>query len=150
MFFLKELPSQAMLKSYHQKFPDMNVDSVQSALKLMHRASFLIRELDTFFASHNLSQLRFIIFMVIDREQDSKGLTPGEITDKIGVSKPVMTRALKSLVRDDYARFERHEADRRAKRVILTNTGINKLNTILPGYYALLDDFMTRGDNYDD
>jgi len=150
MFFLKELPTREILENYHQKFPEMNMNAVQEALKLMHKACFLIRELDGYFASHDFSQLRFTITMVIDREPNTDSLTPGEITRKVGVSKPVMTRALKSLAKEGYAVIESHETDKRAKQVTLTDKGTKKLESILPGYYDLVERFMSKEDNYDD
>ncbi len=144
MFFLKELPGREILENYHRKFPEMNVDAVEGALKLMHRASMLIRGIDAFFAGHDFSQLRFFICIVIDRDPEVEGLTPGEITERIGVSKPVVTRALKSLEKAGYVSLQEHETDKRAKLVVLTDRARLKLEAVLPGYYALMDDFMSK------
>ncbi|EIA2085013.1 hypothetical protein V4X21_004664 [Escherichia coli] len=74
MFFLKELPTRQMLDSYQKRFPAMKIDMVESALMLLRQASLLIRILDAYFAKHNLSQLRFLILVVLDREIDRDGL----------------------------------------------------------------------------
>ena len=46
MFFLKELPSRQMVDGYADQFADVDVDRVLDALRLMRRASLLIRELE--------------------------------------------------------------------------------------------------------
>ncbi len=144
MFFLKELPSREILERYHTRFPEMQVDMVQDALQLMRRASILIRRLDEYFAGHDFSQLRFLICVVIDREQDREQLTAGEIAARLDVSKPVMARTLHSLKESGFVEIAVDTQDKRAKRIGLTSSGVQKLNAILPGYYAVIQDFMTN------
>lgn len=146
MFFLKELPTRRMLESYHKRFPNMNVDAVEGALRLMRRASLLIRQLDAYFAGHGVSQLRYIILVVIDREPDTDALTMSQIASRVDVSRPVMTRTLAALVESGLVTCEGHEEDRRAKLVRLTPAGKRKLEEILPGYYELIESFMNGPD----
>lgn len=150
MFFLKELPSRQILESYHDRFPEMNVGAVESALLLMRRASHLIRALDAYFATHDFSQLRFLICIVIDREPNAEGLTASQIIEKLDVSKPVMTRTVQSLVSAGLVVFTEHEWDRRAKVVALTPEGRDRINSILPGYYALIERFMAEEETDDE
>lgn len=143
MFFLKELPSRQILEGYRERFPEMDLGSLEEALALLRRASLLIRELDAYFAQHDLSQLRFLILVVIDREPDRDSLTASEIIDRLDVSKPVMARTLRSLSSAGFIVIERDDEDHRAKRVMLTSSGQEKINTVLPGYYRLISSFMT-------
>lgn len=69
MFFLKDLPSRQTLQAYQADYPAMNVDRVDAALHMLRTASLLMRELDNYFASHDLSQLRYLILVVLDREK---------------------------------------------------------------------------------
>ena len=140
MFFLKELPTRQMLESMNDRIPGMNVDVVENALIIMRQASLLLRELEGYFTAQNFSQLRFLILMVIFREETP--LLVGEITDHIDVSKPVMTRTLVALESDGHIRFKKHQKDGRAKLVRLTPKGEEKLLNSLPGYYALIEKFM--------
>lgn len=142
MFFLKELPTREILERYHKRFPNMKVDMVENALLLMRQASVLLRKLDEYFSKHDFSQLRFLIIVVIDREQGDQ-LTASDILKKLDVSKPVMTRTLKTLEATGMITLSEHENDKRAKLIELTAKGKDKLQSILPGYYETIEDFMT-------
>lgn len=142
MFFLKELPTRQMLDSYQKRFPAMKIDMVESALMLLRQASLLIRILDAYFAKHNLSQLRFLILVVLDREIDRDGLMASEIAARLDVSRPVMARTLKTLSDDELLYFNEHDADGRAKLIRLTSKGRWTLNEALPGYYREIEQFM--------
>lgn len=142
MFFLKELPTRKMLEAYHDQFPAMNVDNVQAALYMLRRASILMRVLDIYFSNHGLSQLRYLIMVVLDREKGCEGLMASDVADRLDVSRPVMTRTLQTLASEGMLAVETHGVDARAKLIRLTNVGHKKLYEVLPGYYQLIDTFM--------
>lgn len=142
MFFLKELPTRQMLEAYQKRFPDMKIDTVESALRLLRRASLLLRILDAYFAKHNLSQLRFLILVVLDREIDRDGLMASEVAARLDVSRPVMARTLKTLSDDELLDLDEHDADGRAKLIRLTSKGRRTLHEALPGYYREIEQFM--------
>ncbi|GAB7024443.1 MarR family winged helix-turn-helix transcriptional regulator [Salidesulfovibrio brasiliensis] len=148
MFFLKELPTREILERYHERFPEMNVDMVGDALLLMRQASLLLRQLDEYFSGHDFSQLRFLIIVIIDREQETL-LTASEILKKLDVSGPVMARTLKALEASQMIVFHEHESDKRAKRIALTPKGKAKLQAILPGYYETIERFMSTLGQHD-
>lgn len=143
MFFLKELPSRKVLEAYHERFPAMNVDNVQAALDMLRRASLLMRELDNYFTENGLSTLRYLILVVLDRESRPDGLKASELADRVDVSRPVMTRTIQALVDDGMLAYRACDEDARAKLVSLTRSGRNRLNRVLPGYYQLIDQFMS-------
>lgn len=142
MFFLKELPTRAMLEAYNERFPAMNVSAVESALRLLRQASLLLRELDAYFVTHDLSQLRFLVLVVLDRESDRDGLMASEIAARLDVSRPVATRTLQTLASAGLLQVDTHVDDGRAKQVRLTSTGRRKLGALLPGYYRVIEVFM--------
>lgn len=142
MFFLQALPTRQMLEAYQQRFPDMQIDTVESALQLLRQASQLLRLLDGYFARHNLSQLRFLILVVLERESGRDGLMASEVAARLDVSRPVMTRTLKALADDGLLAFDTHGADGRARLVRLTLAGRETLQAVLPGYYREIECFM--------
>lgn len=142
MFFLKELPTRAMLEAYNERFPAMNVSAVESALRLLRQASLLLRELDAYFVTHDLSQLRFLVLVVLDRESDRDGLMASEIAARLDVSRPVATRTLQTLASAGLLQVDTHVDDGRAKQVRLTSAGRRKLGALLPGYYRVIEVFM--------
>ncbi len=136
------------LETYQASYPAMNVDRVDAALHMLKSASLLMRELDNYFAGHDLSQLRYLILVVLDREKtmdkENEGLMASDIADKLDVSRPVMTRTLQSLVNDGMLEMSSDSRDGRAKLVRLTRTGRARLHAVLPGYYQLIDVFMQK------
>ena len=142
MFFLKDLPSQQMIEGYAERFHINNVNSISKALLLMRQASLLVRHLDAYFASHNFSQLRFLILIVIDREPDRTSLYVNEIAERLDVSRPVMTRTLQQLVNNDLLSATQDNQDGRARKISLTKKGKKRLLGIIPGYFAVIDGFM--------
>ena len=68
MFFLKELPSRRIIESYTGGRAGVDGGAVERALRMMRNASLLIRALEAYFSEHRLSQLRFLVLIVIDRE----------------------------------------------------------------------------------
>ncbi len=143
MFFLKELPTRQIIQGYADRYPIGNVDTVEKALLMMRQASLLVRQIETYFSSHGISQLRFLILVVIDREVERDSLLVSEISDRIDVSRPVMTRTLKNLTSAGLIEIKADQTDGRAKQVFLTAKGRILLEDILPGYYAVIDTFMT-------
>ncbi|NDL58335.1 MarR family winged helix-turn-helix transcriptional regulator [Phytoactinopolyspora mesophila] len=146
MFFLKELPSREMMDRYGSRYPEMDVQAVEDALALMRRASLLIRDLEAYFSGLNLSLLRFLILIVIDREPGRSSLTMGEIIERVDISKPVMTRTVRTLEDDGLIVVAPDDRDRRSKAIVLTEHGKDVLDDVLPGYFALISDFMRAGD----
>lgn len=142
MFFLKELPTRQVLERYHAEFPAMQVDTIDRALHMLRTASLLLRELEAYFATHDFSQARFLVLVVLDREEDERGLRIGEVADRIDVARPVMTRTLQSLTADGLVRLREDKADARSRHVALTAKGRRRLHEMLPGYYATIHAFM--------
>ncbi|MCO1334543.1 MarR family transcriptional regulator [Microbulbifer sp. OS29] len=142
MFFLKELPSQQMVEGYAKRFSVKDPTAVQGALTMMRDTSLLLRELEGYFSKHGTSQLRFLVMIVIDREPQRDSLLASEIAERIDVSRPVMTRTLKSMVEDELIAMETNSSDGRAKCVALTKSGENFLQEILPGYFKAISNFM--------
>lgn len=143
MFFLKDLPTQQMVETYATPF-GANPDSVHDALVMLRRASLLIRRIEAYFAQHDLSQLRFLVLIVVDREQEDQSLTPNEIAQRIDVSKPVITRTLQTLQKDGLITVSNSPTDGRSKRVKLTELGQKRLHGSLPGYYQILSEDMAE------
>lgn len=138
MFFLKDLPSRRMVDDYVSRFDGVDPARVLGAIEAMRSASILIRDLEAYFAAHDLSQLRFLTLILIDREPERTSLTASEIADALDVSRPVITRTLQNLEQAGLIRITASEADARAREVSLTEAGTQRLEEVLPEYYAIL------------
>ena len=142
MFFLKTLPTRETLDRYGLRFPNMRVDVVDEALHMLRRASLLMRELETYFAGHELSQTRFLMLIVLDREPSRNSLLVSEIADRLDVSRPVITQTLRALQTAKLVSVSVSKEDARSKSVTLTKAGREKLTRVLPGYYDVIQRFM--------
>lgn len=121
-----------------------DVDTVAQALSMMREASQLGRLLDAYFGNHNLSQLKFHILIVIDREPETDSLRQSEINQRLDVSKPVLHRTVASLLNEGLLVRSDDTEDLRAHRLALTDAGKTVLAAILPGYFETISNFMEK------
>ena len=136
MFFLKDLPSQNMIARYTGLGGD--VARISAALTEMRRASEMIRKLERYFAGHGLSQLKFHVMIVIDREPEHDSLRQSDIAERIDVSKPVLHRTIGALVDAGLLCSAPDPTDGRAALLSLSESGSAKLAEILPGYFQTI------------
>lgn len=138
MFFLEELPTPQILKGFAERFPEMQVDSTTACLKLLWVASHLIRDLESHFTNHGLSQARFLVLIILERSQ-SKQLMPAEMARQLGISKKNTARVLSFMEHDNLVRRTSHQSDGRASIVSITPKGSKLLAEAMPGYYKVLN-----------
>ena len=124
--------------------PDHSAD-VTNQLIMMREASILVRKLDSYFTNHDMSQLKFLILMVIDRELDRDWLYAVEISERLDVSKPVLSRAIKTLTDNGLLLTSKDSKDKRATVLTLTDMGKNKLERLLPDYFKILTTHSRKG-----
>lgn len=144
MFFLKELPTESMVEEYVSKTKVGNSETISEALSMMREASQLIRLVDAYFSSHNLSQLKFLILVVIDREPDIESLRQSEINRRLDVSKPVLNRSVSSLLETGLLKRIEDKEDFRAYKLALTEKGKRTLSKIMPEYFKIISEFMNK------
>lgn len=144
MFFLKELPTDSMVEEYVSKTGVGNSGTISQALSMMREASQLIRLVDAYFSSHNLSQLKFLILVVIDREPDIESLRQSEINRRLDVSKPVLNRSVSSLLETGLLKRIEDKEDYRAHKLALTEKGKSTLKMIMPEYFKVISKFMNK------
>lgn len=143
MFFLKDLPSQQMIQGYAEA-NGVAMETIASGLAMMRRASLMIRRLESYFSDEDLSQLRFLVLIVIDREPNRETLTVGEITERLDVAGPVVARTLGVLLKDGLVSQAKDARDARVKHVGLTRIGKERLDALLPRYLAIIAEEMDR------
>lgn len=142
MFFLKELPTLEIMRRYEAQYPEMNLERTVEALAMLRMASALIRRLDLYFQDYGLSQTRFLVLLVLDRDPNRRSYTAAALLERIDVSKPVMGQVLRGLESDDLIEVIASSTDGRAKNIAITPAGQDLLHRVLPGYFRLLDEHM--------
>ncbi len=138
MFFLAELPTRDMIDGYAGRHAPGQGQAIEDTLLLLRRASALIRQLDTYFAGHGFSQLRFLTLIVIDREPVRDWLSFSEVASRLDVSRPVVSRTVRSLVEDGFLTERPDADDKRSRRLSLTRKASGKLDALLPGYFEII------------
>lgn len=133
-----------MIEGYVSATGVGDVDTLARALSMMRKASQLERQLDAYFNSHNLSQLKFHIIIVIDREPGTESLRQSEINQRLDISKPVLHRTVASLLKEGLLMRGDDPEDSRAHLLALTDKGQTVLSAILPGYFEAISDFMGK------
>lgn len=116
---------------------------IGDALVAMRRASDMIRKLERYFAGYALSQLKFHVMIVIDRDPARDSLRQSDIAERIDVSKPVLHRTIAALVDAGLLCSTPDPADGRAALLSLSENGKARLAEILPGYFQIV---LTYGD----
>lgn len=138
MFFLKELPTKRMVEGFAETHAHLDPDRTLATLTLLRDASLLIRRIENYLAQHDLSQTQFLILMILQRDKTRDHHLASEIAQKMDVSKPVLSTAMKSLLRKGLITDGGKVADARAKPVQISNKGKQTLNSLLPGYFEIL------------
>lgn len=136
MFFLKDLPQAETVAGYTGSLSDAR--TVVDELTALRRASLMLRALEQYFSAHGLSQQKFLILIVIDREQDRDSLRLSEIAQRLDVSKPVLHRTLRAMVAGGLLVARPDPEDGRAEQIGLTPAGQTLLQQVLPGYFDIL------------
>lgn len=136
MFFLKVLPDEAMITRFTGS-PERSA-KVHQSLRRMREASLLIRQVERYFSGYGLSQLKFLIMIVIERENDRDSLRASEISARLDVSKPVLHRSIQALIEQGLIVGMADPQDKRAELLSLTKAGRDVLNAALPGYFDVM------------
>ncbi|MFW5697630.1 MAG: MarR family winged helix-turn-helix transcriptional regulator [Fimbriimonadaceae bacterium] len=140
MFVLKELPSEEMMAAYAGRFETMDLGATRDALQMLRSATVLLKKLENLFRKHELSQTRFLILIILEREGGE--LSGSEVLKRLDVSRPVMTKTLQGLARSGYVEITGHPEDKRALQVKLVKAGGEKLAEVLPDYFRIIREHM--------
>ena len=138
MFFLKDLPTQEMVSNYAAQIPELVPQKTQTALQMLRQASILMRNLERYFTSYNLSQTQFLILIILHRDPAKTHHLASEIAIKMDVSKPVLSTALKTLLKRELIAYSKNQSDARAKPLNITPAGVTLLLKLLPEYFKIL------------
>lgn len=136
MFLLKKIPDKKFLKKLFKKNESLDPASVVGFLQFLRTSSEALITIEKFFADNGLSQGRFLALNTV-RDVEN-GLFPYEIAECMGVSRATASGVLRGLEVVGYVRFIKSETDGRMKRVVITDSGNEKLNELTPKYYEMI------------
>ena len=104
-----------------------------SLLGIVQCGIWLQSDLEKYLLSYDLSFGRFSILLAI-LESEGKVITGNDISIKLGLSKPTITKLVNKLLENNLIEYKVDDLDLRKKRLLLTRDGKKVLEKTIPGY----------------
>ncbi len=142
MFQLRDLPSPQMLRLFARRYPQVDPSACEACLTLLRVASDTLTALEANLARYGMSQGRFTVLMLLNREPE-KGLNPSDLAERAGVKRATITGLIDGLERDGLVMRETDRVDRRKTTVRLTGKGRQYLDARLPDYFRRVSSLMS-------
>lgn len=136
-----DLPKYQALLELANRYPDLDIASVETCLAFLRTSAEVYGVLDVHFADHQLSMGKFIVVMLL-MQAGPTGLTPSDCAERAGVTRGTITGLLDGLERENWIRREPYPQDRRRLMVVLTESGLERLDAMLPGHFRMVADML--------
>jgi DNA-binding MarR family transcriptional regulator len=143
ILLLKEVPKYECLLKGAQRFPELDPSATEAFLHLLRTSNDIAEVFDAIHASHNISQGRFMVLMLLNRDPE-RPVNPAELADQANVTRATMTGLIDTLERGGFVKREHAPGDRRMMLVRLTTKGRTFLVRILPGYFRRIAAVMSQ------
>lgn len=141
MLYLRDLPKYEAIEARSRRYPQVDAGAVQSFLVLLRVASDVLEAIEQFLAGHGMSQGRFTVLMLLNRNPDEPA-SPSDLAARSGVTRATMTGLLDGLEREKLVKRDADRTDRRMLLVELTPRGRKTLDGMLPEYYQRIASLM--------
>lgn len=142
MFLLREHPDQECLQRLLERYPQMEVESLNGIMALVRTSADITECFEKFLAQHGLSHGRFAIMMFLNRNPDAP-VNQTQIAEAYGVSKATITGLIDGLERDAMVERLPDPHDRRATLVHLAPAGHKFLAGFLPDHFRGIAEVMS-------
>ncbi|HET6247397.1 MAG TPA: MarR family transcriptional regulator [Tepidisphaeraceae bacterium] len=141
MLYLRDLPKYEAMQRRAQRYPDIEPASVVTYLVLLRVASDVLAAMETYLARHEMSQGRFTVLALLNRNPDDP-MSPSDLATRAGVTRATMTGLLDGLERENLVKRQADKSDRRMLLVELTARGKKMLDEIFPDFYRRIAKLM--------
>jgi len=149
-FLLKDFPRYECLLEASKLFPDLDPSACEAFMHLLRTSDDVSRAMATLASEHGISQGRFVVLLLLMRQQFQKegnSLTPAELAEKSNVTRATITGLVDTLERDGFVRREPDPKDRRMMSVILTESGEAFMQRYLPVHFRRITELMISLDS---
>jgi DNA-binding MarR family transcriptional regulator len=116
--------------------PDLDTAHLEIVARLHRVAHHLRLRAEAVLEPHGLTQGEFDVLSAVRRSGSVDGLTPSALAAAVLVSSGGMTKRLTALERGGWISRQRSARDGRSVRVALTTSGRERLDALLPAYFA--------------
>ena len=139
----KDLPKHEALKAHAARYPDLDPSAVEACVVLLRVAGEMFTSFKEHFGRHGISQGRFIILMLLNRDPD-KGLSPSELAEFSCVTRATISGLLDGLEADGLVKRVPLEQDRRSYSICLTARGRRFMDAMLPDHFRRMAGVMAH------
>lgn len=133
----KQLLEQ-MLANMSEKSPGLNPRNITTTVAIAAFSAQTQAAINAHFARYGLSQGRFVVLALL-YNATARDWTPATLAEAAQVRRATMTGLLKLLERDGWVSRQQNAKDNRSAHIILTDTGRQKLDKILPDHLSRID-----------
>lgn len=141
--FIKELPTEEMLRETAGRYPETNIPAIMAVTRLLGTAAELEKALEVYLSEHGVSLSRFYVLTML-RRYEPDGLKPTDLADKIGVTRGNMTGLVDGLEKAGLITRQDSTTDRRIVYIRLSSQGQKLLDQILPEHLRRIESVMTQ------
>ena len=139
---LQELPRYECLLAASESYPTLNPSSTDAFLNLLRTSDLAFEAESAHLHQYGVSQGRFTVLMLLSRMCE-QCLSPAGLADKSGVARATMTGLLDTMEKDGLVVRTNSATDRRVIEVTLTEAGHSLVESILPGYFAKVEEIIS-------
>lgn len=143
MLLPRDIPNPEQIAALERRYGCVDGAACEACILLLHTANDVVSAFSTHLAAHDMSQGRFIVLMMLNRDPE-KHFMPSQLAELCCVTKATMTGLVDGLERDGLVTRHPSQDDRRATFVSLSPAGLALLDRILPPHFervaALMQD----------
>jgi DNA-binding MarR family transcriptional regulator len=129
-------PVAGVLEQWAAAEPDLATGHLAVVARLHRLAHALRLRGEEVLEPYGLTQGEFDVLSALRRSSGPEGMTPSALAASVLVSSGGMTKRLASLERAGWIARSRSERDARSVRVALTPAALERLQVLLPEYFA--------------
>lgn len=146
MFLLRDIPTSDTILSHARRYPGVDPGALESCLALLVVARDVIGAFDVHLARHNLSQGRFNVLILLNRNPQEP-ICPADLAERSGVTRATMTGLLDGLEKEGLIERTQDKIDRRRLGILLTTKGQDFIDGLLPDYFERISVLMSKLDD---
>ena len=136
-----------MMRRYKKRYPDLDTNAVELALRVKRFANLVEAHTEAHFARYGLTAGRFRVLIELFDVAD--GLTPSALAEHGCVSRSTITGLLMNLEKDGLVERAPGRDDGRSFRTRLTDEARRKMERILPDHFRRMSELSTVLDEHE-
>jgi DNA-binding MarR family transcriptional regulator len=141
MLLPRETPNPDQIAALERRYGCVDGGACETCILLLHTANDVVGAFCTHLSAHEMSQGRFIVLMMLNREP-GKLFMSSQLAEMCSVTKATMTGLIDGLEREGLVTRQPSQDDRRATFVGLSQKGLDLMDRILPGHFARVSALM--------